>query len=826
MGADMSARTARRLAWGGFALYVLLVLASLAFGVATKSIPGHDAPWTLGNILFLLSTTAFPIVAILILNRQPLNRIGWILMAIGLGWVIGPETYGSFALSRGLPGGALAIALSSGTWAIPIGLMGTVLLLRFPNGRLQSSGWRWIERISLFSIVLVTVAISVSPGDLGDSGFPELRNPLGINALKPLPEALGPVLMLIPAMIGAAAVGLILRFRRAGGTERVQLKALAAAAAAVAAAYLVAMLASVNQPWYGPETSTGVVILQDLAVMSFLLIPIAIGVAILKHRLYDVEVIVNRAVVFGVVVASITAVYVGVVAGIGAAVGSSTSSNVALPIVATAVVAVAFQPLVVRARRFADRVVYGRRATPYEALAALAGPGSAAEVSARVARLAVDSTAARRAIVLLRAGQEFRPVAWWPEDDDAPSPVPMSVGDRPTVSREVHTESLTAGGEVLGLLSVRTGGEALPAADARLLADLATQGAVALDRALRVINLPEGIVTLVMTDVEGSTPLWEAEPSAMARGLAEHDALIEDAVSTNDGLLIRARGEGDSTFSVFVDAVAAVRATLAMQRALSAHAWPTARPIRIRAGIHTGEVQRREEDYYGSMPNRCARLRGIAHGEQTVLSKVTRDAVGGSLPPGTALLDLGIHRLKGLSAPEHVFQLCHPDLRLDFPPLQSLDAVPNNLPGTEVTEPAPGLALVRGMLSRGRVVTLVGEDGSAALDLALQAAAEGLEGFPGGVWYVAEEEGASISDSLIRAIRGTGADVEELFGERPALLVLEARSRSEAGSFVLDMLDRYPKLRVLAASDAQLGVEGENLFMVEAGSGRAPQNVD
>jgi class 3 adenylate cyclase len=808
----MTERTARRLAWGAFALYVLLFLASVAFELATKRIAGQQA-LSVSEMLFALSTAVFPTVAILILARQPRNRIGWILMAIGLGWVIGPESYGKFALSKGLPGGALAVALSSATWAPPIGLMGTVLLLRFPTGRLLSPRWRVIEWLALFAIAFVTVAITFAPGDLSDSGYPNLRNPLGIDALEVI-DALTPLLLLIPATILASAISLIIRFRRSSGAERVQLKALAVAAATVAVTYLAAMLSSINSAWSGTDTPTWVAIIQSLAVMSFVLIPIAIGLAILKHRLYDIEVIVNRAVVFAIVVASITAVYIGVVAGIGAAVGSGARSSIALPILATAIVGVAFQPLMVRARRVADRVVYGRRATPYEALAAVARPGSAAELSGRVARLAVESTAARRAVVWLREGQELRPAAWWPEDDDAPAPVRMSGQGSPVLPEERYVQPLVSAGDVLGVISAQTRpGETLTAGDERLLANLATQAAVALDRALSAIDLPEGVVSLIMTDVEGSTALWEEDPSAMAHALADHDVLIQKAVSASGGILLKSRGEGDSTFSVFVEAISAITAGLAMQKALSRQRWPTSRPVRVRAAIHTGDVQVRDRDYYGPVPNRCARLRSVAHGGQTLLSKSTRDAVVGSLPAGTALLDLGAHRLKDLSAPEHIFQLCHTDLAVEFPPLRSLDAIPNNLPWRDWAEHTPELAFVRGLLNRSRLVTLVDRDGAGSVDLAVQAAADALDRFPGGVWYVEAGDRTRLTTSLARAMDVTEGEVAKVLGDSRALIVLDARHGRDVASEVENLLERWPRLQVIATSGAELGVPGETTFV-------------
>ena len=811
----MTDRTARRLAWGAFALYVLAFASSLAFELATRRTPGQDG-LNVGDILFGASTAVFPVVAILILVRQPRNRIGWILMAIGMGWLIGPESYGRFALSRGLPGGALAIALSSATWAPPIGLMGTVLLLRFPNGRLLSPRWRKVEWLALFAIAFVTVAITLTPGDLADSGYPGLRNPLGVEALKSTLDLLVPLLLLIPATMVASAISLIIRFRRSTGIERAQLEALAVAAAAVAVTYLAAMLSSIPYSWGAGTTPTWVGIIQNLTLITFVLIPLAIGVAILKHRLYDIEVIVNRAVVFAIVLGFITAVYVGVVAGIGAALGSSAGSNIALPIVATSIVGVAFQPLMVRSRRVADRVVYGRRATPYEALAAVAGPGSAAELSARVARLAVESTASRRAVVWLRAGQELRPAAWWPEDDDAPAPVRMSGPGLPVLPRERSVHPMLSGGDVLGAISISSGrGESLPAADERLLADLAGQASVALDRALHAIELPEGTVTLLMTDVEGSTALWEQDPSAMARALAEHDALVQEAVSANGGLLIKARGEGDSTFSVFVEAASGVRAALDMQRALSGHRWQTPRPVRVRAAIHTGDVHVRDQDYFGPVPNRCARLRGISHGGQAILSKSTRDAVGEGLPANTALLDLGAHRLKDLAAPEHVYQLCHSDLRLEFPPLRSLDAIPNNLPRRDLAEQAREVPLVRGLLDRSRLVTLVERDGSANVDLGIAVAADSLDRYPGGVWFVEPDEGSNLSAALAHAMDVDGKVVSEALRASRALVVLDARLRPEVSPEVEALLHRCPKLRVIAASGTELGVAGETTFVLQ-----------
>jgi hypothetical protein len=197
------------LAWGAFLLWLLFALGSLALDLATE--PRSRSTAGGADLGFALIAASFPIVAILILARQPRNRIGWILMAIGLAWFLPFESYGRFALSRDLPGGALFLALSGPIWAPPIGLMGTVLLLRFPSGELPSPRWRKVEWLALIAISVTVLAILFSPGDFGDLGYPEVSNPLGIDVLEQFLNALLAFLLLIPITIVASAVSLIMR---------------------------------------------------------------------------------------------------------------------------------------------------------------------------------------------------------------------------------------------------------------------------------------------------------------------------------------------------------------------------------------------------------------------------------------------------------------------------------------------------------------------------------------------------------------------------------------------------------------------------------------
>jgi class 3 adenylate cyclase len=177
--------------------------------------------------------------------------------------------------------------------------------------------------------------------------------------------------------------------------------------------------------------------------------------------------------------------------------------------------------------------------------------------------------------------------------------------------------------------------------------------------------LPTGIVTFLLTDIEGSTRLWESEPAAMDQALARHDAIVTAGVQRMNGHVVKSKGEGDSVFAVFRHARDAVTAALVLQCALAAEQWATSAPLRVRMAIHTGQVELRAGDYYGPTVNRCARLRAMARGGQVLLSGVTTKLLQDQLPPGASLKDLGTHQLKDLNAPERVWQLAHPKLPSD-----------------------------------------------------------------------------------------------------------------------------------------------------------------
>jgi signal transduction histidine kinase len=485
----MTERTARRLAWSAFLLYVVFVIGSLALDFAATPKPGEG---TGTDVLFGLTTSAFPIVGLLILARQPRNVVGWILMAIGLGWALPLGSYGSFAYTEGLPGGEIALALGGPTWAPPIVLMGTSLLLRFPNGELLSPRWRKVEWVAAVALLATVIAIVLAPGELTDSGYPNLENPLGIEALKPVLDLAIALILLIPLTILASAFSLVRRFRRSSGTERLQLKWLTTAAAGVAFVYLLAMITSINYAW---ETSADnpawVTVIQTAAVTSFMLIPIAIGFAVLRHRLYDIDVVINKALVYGAMAAFITAVYVAIVVGIGHAIGSER--NLALSIVATALVAVGFQPVREGVQRSANRLVYGRRATPYEVLSEFSGGMSHAvvteELLPRMARTVAEGVGAARVDIWLHVGSDLVREASWPQSNGDGRPMVARVdGDLVAVDGADASVPVRHQGELLGVIGVRKApGEALSPAESKLLEDLTSQAGLVL-RNVRLIE--------------------------------------------------------------------------------------------------------------------------------------------------------------------------------------------------------------------------------------------------------------------------------------------------------------------------------------------------
>src|ERR1700742_5171268 len=246
-------------------------------------------------------------------------------------------------------------------------------------------------------------------------------------------------------------------------------------------------------------------------------------------------------------------------------------------------------------------------------------------------------------------------------------------------------------------------------------------------------QLPTGTVTLLLADVEGSTRLWENQPEQMSAAMARMNRTVSETIATHRGVRPVEQGEGDSFVAAFARASDAVACALELQRA------PLA-PIRLRIGIHTGEIQLRDEsNYAGPTINRTARLRDLGHGAQTLLSGTTESLVLDGLPDDVWLTDLGSHPLRDLPRPERVMQLCHPDLVNEFPPLRvTKTIVDQHLPVqlTSFVGREAELARVDELLAENRLVTVTGAGGVGKTRLALQIAAKTVGEFTDGIRYV------------------------------------------------------------------------------------------
>lgn len=337
---------------------------------------------------------------------------------------------------------------------------------------------------------------------------------------------------------------------------------------------------------------------------------------------------------------------------------------------------------------------------------------------------------------------------------------------------------------------------------------------------------PTGTVTCLFTDIEGSTRLELALGTGPYRDVRErHRELLRAAFAAHDGY--EQSTEGDSFFVLFRRAGDAVAAAVDGQRALADRSWPDGVEVRVRMGVHTGEIETVGSDVIGYDINRTARIAGIAHGGQVLLSDATAALVGDALPAAVTLLDLGMHRLKDLRAPEHLSQLVIEGLQANFPPLRSLDARPNNLPtqlttfvGREV-EVAEALALLRS----SRLLSLTGPGGTGKTRLSLQVAAEAADDFPDGVWFVALDAVRdptlvvpTIARTLGLAENASRPSMDLLadeIAERHVLFVLDNFEQvTDAGSDIAELLRRCANLRVLVTTRIALRVSGEQEYPV------------
>ncbi|MGZ4483267.1 MAG: histidine kinase [Nocardioidaceae bacterium] len=502
--------TLRRLAWVAFGVCGASYLVDAAVPVLGRAASGQgwrfDA--SAGALALALGSFAFPVAGILVARQQPRNLMGWLMIAVGLGVSFPASAYAEYGLKvrpGSLPGADVALALTAANWAPVLGLVGTFLILLFPDGHLPSPRWRLVGWFSGVAVAWVYLLITVMPGKLAGSGNPRLDNPLGIHAIGQLAPVLLPTIVVLPISFLLCAAGLLTRFRRSSGLERLQLKWLATAGAVVALTYLAAMVSSLLTGISDSQPDPGwLLLLQNLALYCFVLVPVSIGVAILKHGLYDIDIVINKAVVFGTLAVFITTVYVAIVVGVGTLVGRGAQPNLALSVAATAVVAVAFQPVQHRAQRVANRIVYGERATPYEVLSdftdRVGGSYDAAELLPTMARTVAQGVSAARADVWLATGHRLVREATWPEEPDTGEYDAAPVVAGPAELAGDRVVAVRHQGELLGAISVtKPAGEQLTAAEDRLLEDVAAQAGLVLRNVRLIEDLRSSRERLVTT---------------------------------------------------------------------------------------------------------------------------------------------------------------------------------------------------------------------------------------------------------------------------------------------------------------------------------------
>lgn len=364
----MNRRIAAWLAWTLFGLTAGIYAVGVAFAIlALIADPSQLAESAVGFIIFL-PFFSFPVVGVLIASRRPGNWIGWICLVTGLFWTqifLGDQT-NAYELARtGTVKSSVTMdALTQASWDFPVGLLGIYMILLFPDGRLPSRRWRPFALFAGAVMILINVIFALTPGPL--EGHPGVRNPFGLEQFPWLPGVSVASVLLLPLCILISAFSLVLRYRRSGREVREQIKWLAFAASFVGLVYFVTLSSGLlfahDSYTINKTPPLWISLLQNLMFVSFASVPVAIGFAVLKYRLYDIEIIINRALVYGPLTATLLLIYFGGVVSLQYAFRTLTGNESQLAVVAsTLVIAALFVPIRNRVQVLIDRRFYRRK---------------------------------------------------------------------------------------------------------------------------------------------------------------------------------------------------------------------------------------------------------------------------------------------------------------------------------------------------------------------------------------------------------------------------------------------------------------------------------
>ena len=348
---------------------------------------------------------------------------------------------------------------------------------------------------------------------------------------------------------------------------------------------------------------------------------------------------------------------------------------------------------------------------------------------------------------------------------------------------------------------------------------------------------PTGTVTFLFSDIEGSTQRWEEHRGAMSEALRRHDELMRTAIEAHGGHVFKT--VGDAFCATFWCAGDAVAAAIEAQHSLRAEDWSSVGGLQVRMAVHSGVADERDDDYFGPAVNRIARLLAVAHGGQIIASGTTAELVRGSLPAEVEISDLGQHRLKDLAEPERVWQALAPGLLDKFPPLRSLDSLPNNLPRqvTALIGRDEVVAEIEALAESEPLVTLLGPGGIGKTRVALQVGANLLERYGDGVWFVdlapvAEDAmvpsyAAQVFQLLESPNRSPADALLAYLKNKSLLIIFDNCEQVIAGSadIVASILQDCPGVKILATTREALGVDGESIYRMPSLAIPTPESV-